>query len=80
MDRESVRILIEEGISRSVVASGDHRRQVLLDLIDLDAVFVDGQGWSPAEFARAYRDDVDPSLQFRTMAWRGPDDWHISSV
>lgn len=68
----------EDGELSMPLASDDHRRQVFLALVACDAAFVDGAGWSPAEYARAYRDDMDPSLTFQVIAWRGPDDWRVS--
>lgn len=59
--------------------SNEDLHEVIRDLIDSDACFLDDprQGWSPADVVRELRRRDIVTERFKTIAWRGPGEWFV---
>lgn len=64
---------------RPITDEGD-RKKLAADLIALNALFSSGRDWSPEELVRHYADQGVITQKFRTISWRSPTDFIISTI
>lgn len=62
-----------------VINDDSERRSLVKDLIDMNAIFVRGREWSPAELLDYYREQGFSLGSYRTIEWRDPATFHIST-
>ena len=63
---------------RSIKDDAD-RLQLVLALIDMNALFSSGRDWSPAELVELYRDEGRVTKNFRIITWTAPGDFLITT-
>lgn len=56
------------------------RLEVIERLIDMEAVFVTGRGWSPDELVRYYRQEGRINRPHRAIRWTKPDQFQVECV
>jgi hypothetical protein len=54
------------------------RRAIIASLIQLDALFSGGAGWSPAELVGYYQDRKEITSPCRRVAWKSPTQHEIT--
>ena len=63
-------------LMRAVVDTAD--REILVrSLIELDALFAAGPGWSPAELVALYRGQGVVTGTYKTISWKSPEQYLI---
>ncbi len=60
------------------IADVPERESLVNKLIELGALFSGGSGWSPAELLDMYREQGIVKGSYKTISWRGPDNFIIT--
>ena len=60
------------------LADAAERESLVARLIELGALFSGGAGWSPAELLDMYREQGIIKGGYKTISWRGPDQFVIT--
>lgn len=56
------------------------RQQLILRLIDMDALFSYGRDWCPSALVSLYVKQGIIKKSYKVIAWRGPGDYQINTV
>lgn len=60
------------------IADVPERESLVKKLIEMGALFSGGAGWSPAELLEMYKEQGIITGSYKTISWRGPDNFIIT--